>query len=569
MTTDSARELQRLAAQFFDLQNRVDPLGATLLGVVGYDHLLPDFSRDASNRHAREFRALEDATRALDVTQLSRSERTNARVLEHLAFGARADLEANVWEANAGSEGYATPPSMIFMCVPAAGARDEAAAERYLTRLRALADCFDVITERYGQALADGRHSTRAGIARLIEQLEGHLAAPLDDDILAHPVLGDIDQAAFLGRTYDLVERNIRPAIARLVTLLRGPMSDVARDDDHVGLCHLEGGAPAYALSVRRHTPTLATPEEIHAKGLAQLDRLDREWAELGQRVLGTRDLPEILQRLRSDPSLRCTSSGQIVATVSDALSRADAALASWFVPRDIAPCVVEEINPIEAQSAALAHYRPPAADGSRPGAHCVSTIHPESRFIYEYEALAFHESVPGHHLQIATAQSLSELPDFRRYLDVQVCAFVEGWGLYSERLADEMGLYSSDVARLGMLSFDALRACRLVVDTGMHALGWSRQRAIDFMWSHTATTMANVTNEIDRYIAWPGQALAYMTGRLEIERLRALAQAALGERFDVRDFHALVLDDGAVPLGVLAANVAHWINDVNTRETT
>jgi uncharacterized protein (DUF885 family) len=190
-----------------------------------------------------------------------------------------------------------------------------------------------------------------------------------------------------------------------------------------------------------------------------------------------------------------------------------------------------------------------------------VLTAHPQDRFVYEYEALAFHESTPGHHLQIATAQTLTELPAYRRYLDAEVCGYVEGWGLYSERLADEMGLYTSDLARLGMLSFDALRACRLVVDTGMHHLGWSREQAMRFMWDNTATTQANVRNEIDRYIAWPGQALAYMIGRREIRRLRSVAENRLGSRFDLRAFHGAVLGNGAVPLGVLEQIVLGWID--------
>jgi uncharacterized protein (DUF885 family) len=285
------------------------------------------------------------------------------------------------------------------------------------------------------------------------------------------------------------------------------------------------------------------------------------EWAELGGRVLGTSDVPEILARLRDDPSLRFTSASQIVDTVTDALRRAEEVRDDWFPAYDIADCVIEEINPIEAGNAALAHYRPPSADGSRPGAHCVLTAHPQDRFVYEYEALAFHESTPGHHLQIATAQTLTELPAYRRYLDAEVCGYVEGWGLYSERLADEMGLYTSDLARLGMLSFDALRACRLVVDTGMHHLGWSRQRAMQFMWDNTATTHANVRNEIDRYISWPGQALAYMIGRREIRRLRSVAENRLGSRFDLRAFHGAVLGNGAVPLGVLEQVVLGWID--------
>jgi hypothetical protein len=204
-------------------------------------------------------------------------------------------------------------------------------------------------------------------------------------------------------------------------------------------------------------------------------------------------------------------------------LRRAEEARPRWFPDYRIPDCVIEEINPIEV-NAPLAYYRPPAG-GTRPGAHCVLTAQPEKRFTYEYEALAFHESVPGHHLQIASAQTLAGLPEYRRYLDAEVGAYVEGRGLYCERLADEMGLYTSDVARLGMLSFDALRACRLVVDTGMHHFGWSRSRAADFMWERRATTKENVDNEIDRYIGWPGRALGYMIGRREIVRLREEAQ--------------------------------------------
>ena len=269
--------------------------------------------------------------------------------------------------------------------------------------------------------------------------------------------------------------------------------------------------------------------------------------------------MPDILARLRTDPALRFTDSAQIVATVAGALDRAEAARGDWFPPLAAPPCVIEEIDPVEAGNAPLAYYRPPGAGGLRPGAHCVLTTRPGERFSYEYEALAFHESVPGHHLQIAAAQALPGLPAYRRFLDAEVCGYVEGWGLYCERLADEMGLYTSDVARLGMLSFDAWRACRLVVDTGMHYYGWSRSRAAEFMWANTATTRANVANEIDRYIAWPGQALAYMIGRREIRRLRDRAAAQLGPRFDIRGFHGAVLGSGAVPLAVLDRLVAGW----------
>jgi uncharacterized protein (DUF885 family) len=203
-----------------------------------------------------------------------------------------------------------------------------------------------------------------------------------------------------------------------------------------------------------------------------------------------------------------------------------------------------------EEKHSTIAYYRQPAADGSRPGQYFINTSAPDTRPRYEAEALAYHESIPGHHLQIAIAQELQGIPEFRRYSGVT--AFIEGWGLYSERLSDEMGLYSSNLDRIGVLSYDAWRACRLVVDTGMHAMGWSRAQAIDFMVKNTALAENNIINEVDRYIVWPGQALAYKTGQLEILHLRGEAERRAGGRFDIHKFHDVVLENGALPLQAL-----------------
>ena len=212
-------------------------------------------------------------------------------------------------------------------------------------------------------------------------------------------------------------------------------------------------------------------------------------------------------------------------------------------------------MQPHEEQHSTIAYYREPPEDGSRPGRYYINTYAPETRPRYEAEALAFHEAVPGHHLQVAIGQELDGLPSFRRH--AETTAFVEGWGLYAERLSDDMGLYSADLDRIGMLSYDAWRASRLVVDTGMHALAWSRSAAIEFMTAHTALGLNNIANEVDRYIGWPGQALAYKIGQLEIRRLRSEAEAALGDAFDIRRFHDAVLGHGALPLSVLGRSVA------------
>ena len=561
MSPAAGDALAALSEDFFGVLHRVDPLNATQLGVSGFDGLLPDPSQAGAEAHVAALRAVEDRLAAIDLAQLDTAEVTNASVLGALAGAARADLQHGLWAANASAHGYVNPQAMVFQAIPTAVLDDRSGVDRYLSRLDGLGAFFDAIGERYREATAAGRTSPAVGVRGAIAQLEGHLASDPAHHRLQPPTVPDgIDEVSLRQTVARLITDVVRPGMMRLRDTLRDEVLPHARGDDAVGISNVPGGAEGYAAAVARQTTTTLTPEEIHAIGLSVLDELADEWSELGERVLGESDPPAILVRLREDPALRFDSSEAIVATVTDALARAEAARDRWFPALTIPECVIEVIDPLEAGNSALAYYRPPADGGRRPGAHCVLTASPEQRFIYEYEALAFHESTPGHHLQIASNQTLTHLPAFRRFLDAEVCAYAEGWGLYSERLADEMGLYSSDLARLGMLSFDALRACRLVVDTGMHHLGWSRQRAIDFMWSHTATTRANVTNEIDRYIAWPGQALAYMIGRREIQRLRGEAEAALGAAFDVRGFHGAVLGEGAVPLGVLAEIVDRWV---------
>jgi uncharacterized protein (DUF885 family) len=564
--TGAAAELGQLGDEFFRAVHTIDPLTATQLGVTGFDDLVPDPSRDGAAAGAARLAAIERRLDGIDPSQLDEAGRVNHAVLAHLAGTARADLADGLWEANASAGGYVAPAAIAFQSVPAALLRDAVAVRGYLDRLRALPGFFDRVGSRYRQAARDGRASTQVGLRQAIDQLTGHLARDLAADTLAGvalpgttgPATG-LDQAAVRAELAAVVGDQVRPAMRRLLAVLEAELP-AARPDDRVGIRFVPDGLDGYLTAVRRHTTTDLSPEQIHQIGLDVLAGLREEWAELGGRVLGTADVPSVLARLRDDPALRCTDSAQIVRTVTEALERAESARDDWFPHYDIPGCIIEEIDPVEAGNAALAHYRPPAAGGLRPGAHCVLTTDPGERFAFEYEALAFHESTPGHHLQIASAQTLTGLPDYRRFLDAEVCGYVEGWGLYCERLADEMGLYTSDLQRLGMLSFDAWRACRLVVDTGMHYYGWSRSRAIDFMWENTATTRANVVNEVDRYIGWPGQALAYMIGRREIGRLREQAARSLGPQFDIRAFHGVVLGSGAVPLGVLGQLVNEWV---------
>jgi uncharacterized protein (DUF885 family) len=557
-TTETAAtaELTRLGEAYFVTQHSYDPYNATLLGVDEFDGLSFDPSRQASERTAQQLAAIGRQVSEIDPVGLTDAQRVDHEVLTALVEGARADAEHSLWAANASAKSYVSRQGLIFQAVPAMTVASREAVARYLSRLSKIGATLDALGQRYLAEAADGRMPTAVGVDHSIRQLAGYLALPVSEDALLNPTR-DADPAVREAAAAHITQ-TIRPAMQRLAELLRRDLAPLARPDERVGIREIPGGEAGYLAAVARHTTTALSPKDIHAIGLAELEELGELWSQIGQEALGESDFATIAAQMRDDPALRFRTSAEIVAVAQDALDRAEAVRDAYFAHYDIPGCVIEEVNPIDADNTAMAYYRPPAVDGSRPGAHCLLTTDPGERYRYEYEALAFHESVPGHHLQLATAQTL-DVPRYRRHLDVELCAFNEGWGLYAERLADEIGLYSSPITRLGMVSFAALRACRLVVDTGMHELGWSRQRAIDFMYDHTATTRANAVNEIDRYIAWPGQALAYVTGKREIVRLRERAQRALGPRFELRGFHHAVLRNGAIPLTLLDDEVERW----------
>jgi uncharacterized protein (DUF885 family) len=292
-------------------------------------------------------------------------------------------------------------------------------------------------------------------------------------------------------------------------------------------------------------------------------EKLPAEYAELGGRLFGLTDPAAVLDRLRTDPELRYRTGEEIMADARQAFAAAVATMGDWFGRLPVSPCAIEEVPDFLAADSPSAYYFPPAGDGSRGGTYFVNTHAPEDKARYETASIAFHEAIPGHHLQLAIATELEHLPRFRRF-GLANTAYVEGWGLYSERLAEEMGLYRSDLERIGMLAADSIRACRLVVDTGLHALGWTRAQAVDFMAANTPVSVEEVTVEVDRYIGMPAQALAYKLGQREIFRLRDDARARLGDAFDIRGFHDAVLTSGAVRLPTLARLVEGWVRSAH-----
>ncbi|HEX6473758.1 MAG TPA: DUF885 domain-containing protein, partial [Candidatus Limnocylindria bacterium] len=440
--------------------------------------------------------------------------------------------------------------------------RDAADGRDMVARWEAIAPTLAEMEASLRRGSDEGRTPIRASVARSLEQLDDVLARPdAEGPLLAplgeRPASGwtDADWQSFATRLTEVVADDVRPALAGFRAFVAEEIEPRSRPDDRAGIGHLPGGHALYRSLVRAHTTTSLEPDEIHAIGLREVERIDAETAELGGRVLGATGLAETQAALRGDPALHFETAEQIEAVADASLRRAEAAVPDWFGRVPQTPCLVTRMLPDEEKHSTIAYYREPAVDGSRPGRYYINTWQPATRPRYEAEALAFHEAVPGHHLQIATAQELTGLPAFRRLSGAT--AYVEGWGLYSERLANEMGLYSGDLDRLGMLSYDSWRACRLVVDTGLHAMGWSIQQAVEFMVAHSALARNNIVNEVDRYLGRPGQALAYKIGQLEIVRLRSEAQERLGGAFDIRAFHDAVLGHGPLPLETLASSVA------------
>ncbi|MFZ2015983.1 MAG: DUF885 domain-containing protein [Nocardioides sp.] len=523
-------------------------------------HMLGDYSdvgryEDASRAHQEAFAAtLRDfAVRAdaVEESGLDEQERLTRGVVASSAIASADLIETPI-------SGLATDPVhglqgtlpllMGLLAVP-----DEEVAGAMPDKLAGVGTHFRQMGDRIRESVPQGWVAAEFAVAETIAQVEAALAVPPSDDpVLAAVKPGPgVDADRLRAALQEAVEHDLRPGLEAYRDALRDVALPQARSEERCGLSWLPGGEEAYDATLRYFTTTGRSAQEIHEIGLAQVAKLADEYRALGPEVVGTDDLQEIFEAMRTDPKLHFEHGDELVEQSRVALARAEAAMADWFEVVPHAPCAVEG-----TRVGAKAFYFPPATDGSRGGTFFVNTSDPETWGRFELEAMAFHEGVPGHHLQLAIAAELPDsMPEFRKHLHNS--AYAEGWGLYTERLSDEMGLYSASVDRMGMYSADSMRACRLVVDTGLHALGWSRQQAIDYMVANSPLTEGVCRPEVDRYICSPGQATSYMIGRLEIQRMRREAEQRQGDRFDIKKFHSAVLESGSMPLDVLDRLVA------------
>ncbi|WP_340682379.1 DUF885 domain-containing protein [Amycolatopsis coloradensis] len=542
-----------LADDLLDVLATELPLMATFDNVPGHDHELRDVSEAGDDRlRERAVRIAGHAARSADP------DRITLGVVAHHAESLLTRLDSRLTEFVLADQ-MAAEGTGVLSWLPQLEPSGEQAEEDYLARLAAFPEFFAALADRHRAGIAAGRTPVERAVRGAIDHVDRFLATE-PNPLLVPPLTGDRAE-----RRRRLFTEKVRPALVAYREVLAREIAGRGRSDDRPGLCWLDGGKESYAGLVKTHTTTGISPQELHDTGLALGRALDEEYRRFGAAVFGEDDPVAVRRRMRTDPSLCWRDADEMIATATEAVARATAAAPRWFRRVPSAECVVRAVPEADGPSAAQAYYMPPSADGTRPGVYSTNTYRVTERFRFIAESVAFHEAVPGHHFQACVSYELEDVPRLRKL--VPLSAFDEGWALYTERLADEMGLYSDDVMRLGMVAEDSLRAARLVVDTGLHALGWTRQQCMEYLTEHCVLSDVEVQSETDRYIEWPGQALSYMTGRLEIQRLRTLAEEQLGEAFDIRDFHDVVLRNGQVPLPVLGDIVREWVAGTRRRE--
>ena len=558
---DQVTALEALMDDVWEAKLRAYPLYATRVGRHEYNDRLGDVSASAEARRAAEAKAFLERLRAIPTAKLSLQQQIDWQILEH-ALTAHVDGYrfkthlipiTNRW-------GFHIEFAQLADQVPLRTVQDY---RNYIERLKR----FREFTRQHIGVMRDG---VRQGYTLPAVVLKG-----FDDTIAAHVV--DDPTQSLLYAPFDrfpssvpveererlrqdglsAIRHSVVPGYRSFLEFFRDEYFPAARRT--IGAADLPHGKAYYRYCIRLHTTLDKTPEAIHRIGLEEVARIRKEMDEVRRRAGFEGDHRAFVAFLRTDPRFYAKTPDELLQHVAWILKRADGQLPRLFRRLPRTPYGLKPIPDYIAPKTTSAYYSEAPGDGTRAGFYFLNTYDLKSRPLFEMEALSLHEAVPGHHLQIALAQELKDLHPLRRFSELN--SYIEGWGLYSERLGKEMGFYTDPYSDFGRLSFEMWRACRLVVDTGMHSLGWSRQRAIDFMKEQTALSEHNIEAEVDRYISWPGQALGYKLGELKIRALRARAEDRLGERFDVREFHDVILRYGSVPLATLETIVDRYLD--------
>ncbi|MFH1130910.1 MAG: DUF885 domain-containing protein [Pseudomonadota bacterium] len=555
------QKLEKLSKSWWDLWLRRWPNVATYLGDHRYDDQLPDLSASGKKDFLFKVREMVQAAEKIPASQMSEEDQLTH---ETLLWSLNRTLDTEICHEFWWGLDQLYGPQVWLVELPAYHQfKTDEDVHKLVRRYERVTNLLAQHQVNLGRGMRKGWLVPVVIVDRVIGQLDRLLTIqPEDSSFMA--VTKRWPQDWPVSKTQDLqlklleaVQKSVYPAFSQMRRFLKDVYRPSARNT--VGVDRMPDGERCYATLIKYETGSDLSPRKIHEIGLTELSRLQGEMLAIAKRLSGhSVELKSFLGKLKASPDQYVSTPEQLVSRAQDVLSRAQASLHKVFSHLPKTPIEVRPMLALRAEDAPAAYYFQAPDDGSRPAIFYLNTNDLEARPLYNLEALTFHEAVPGHHLQIAFASEQKGLPAFRGYFRQN--AFIEGWALYAEQLAVELGLYSGDFSRVGQLGYQAWRAVRLVVDTGIHALGWSRERAIEFMESQTALSRQEAVNEVDRYIIWPGQALSYMLGRMTFQRLRAQAEERLGPRFDLKAFHHEVLRHGAVPLSTLSNLVDRWI---------
>jgi uncharacterized protein (DUF885 family) len=563
---DSDR-LSALFAEYWEFTLVSDPLFASSYGDHRFGDRLPEAGPDALSRRHETLKGYRTKLGGINRDALSREDRISYDIFSLSLRDETEAYELGAWRLPLnGWWDYHATFAEIPGRVPLNTASDY---ENYIARLRDFERYNREHIELMRRGIETGWVRPAVVFGPYLPSVEAHIVNDPEESLLYAPFqdfpkgISDVDRERLTGSGIDAIEEVVVPAYRELYDFLISEYIPAASETP--GISALEGGMEYYHHLVRKHTTTEMTPEDIHQQGLEEVARIRSEMQEVIEETGFSGSFEEFIRFLRTDSRFYAATAEELLKHTAYVLKKMDGTLPRYFNTLPRMPYGIRPVPAYLAPRTTTAYYNRPAADGTRAGYYYVNTYDLKSRPLYEVEALSFHEAVPGHHLQIALQQELEGLPEFRLYSGFT--AFVEGWALYTERLALEMGFYEDPYSNFGRLTYEMWRALRLVVDTGIHSKGWERQRAIDYMAENSALTLHNITTEVDRYIFWPGQALAYKTGELKIRELRERAESTLGDRFDIRDFHDVVLLSGSVPLSVLEENIDLYISGAEETE--
>jgi uncharacterized protein (DUF885 family) len=557
---DEGERLHRLFAADWDYSMREYPEAATWFGYPRHHDRWTDLSLEAIHRRNAEMEHSARVAASIDRGRLSDADRSHhdlfIRTTDEALRGRRFRMELMPISQ---MEGVQQSVAQLLTMMPASSPAEYA---NILGRISRVGTLVDQTIALMREGLAAGLTPPRITLRDVPQQVRNQVV----EDPMASPMLAafkrfpdavpEAERAPLREAAVAAYTDGVAPAYRRLLAFLESEY--LPRTRESIAASDLPDGPAYYAYKVRQSTTTSLSPQEIHAIGLAEVARIRGEM----DGVIASTGFPggfaAFVDFLRSDPQFFFTAPDDLLRAYRDICKRADPELPKLFGTLPRLPYGVVPVPAYAEKSQTTAYYEPGSPAAGRPGQFFANTYDLKARPKWEMEALSLHEAVPGHHLQIALAQEMPEMPEFRK--NSFYTAYVEGWGLYAESLGGEMGFYRDPYARFGQLTYEMWRAIRLVVDTGMHALGWSRDKAIAFFVANAGKAEHDIVVEIDRYIVWPGQALAYKIGELKIKELRALAARELGPLFDVRAFHDLVLGAGAIPLDVLEERVRSWI---------